>query len=218
MKKYKYLFTFLLIFLMPIFVNAECTSEELRHFQEIESEYRLEYEIDKGTGLYKLIMYNPDPGSYTYNVTGTDYYFLCEINSESDTICNNVLPGGYRINIVGNTKTCDDILKRNYLSLKPYNRYSEDPLCEDIKEFSLCQETYDKEIDYETFVSRVQAYKENKNQEQKNNSKKKIDISKIQEYLENNLFQVIVVTVFVILVIITIVVTLTTAKKSRRLE
>ena len=128
------------------------------------------------------------------------------------------MPGGYRINVIGNTQTCDDILKRTYLSLKPYNKYSEDPLCEDIKEFSLCQETYDKEIDYETFVLRVNAYKETKNNEKETKPNKNFDINKIKEYVENNLFQVIVIAVFIILVIVTVTITITTAKKSRRLE
>ena len=217
MKKHKYLLTFLLILLFPIYVNADCTNEELKHFREIESEYRLEYELNKTTGRYKLIMYNPEPHRYTYTITGIENYPLCSINPDADTVCEFLGVGSYKITVVGNTNTCTDTLKREFITLKKYNKYSEDPLCEDIKEFSLCQETYDKEIDYETFVLRVQAYKESKSQEQ-SSSKKKIDISKIQEYLENNLFQVIVVAVFVILVIITVIVTITTSKKSRRLE
>ena len=218
MKKYKYLTTFLIIFLIPIFAYASCTDEELKHFEEIRDNYKIEYTVDKTTGLYKVILYNPEPENYTYVATGTEYTFPCKTTDDSDTVCENILPSGYRINVVGNTATCDDILKRTYLSLKPYNKYSEDPLCDDIKEFSLCQETYDKEIDYETFVLRVNAYKESKEEENKSKTNKNFDISKIKEYVENNLFQVIVIAVFIILVIVTVTITIITAKKSRRLE
>ena len=218
MKKHKYLITFLFIFIIPILVYASCTDEEIQYFEIIKDNYKIEYTLDKTNGMYYLTLHNPDPQNYTYTIQGIDNYSLCKINKDSNTICEKVLPGGYRINVVGNTENCTDILKRTFLSLKPYNKYSEDPLCSDIKEFSLCQETYDKEIDYETFVLRVQAYKENKNKGKETNQNKENETSKIKNYIENNLFQIIVIAVFVILVIVTVTVTIITAKKSRRLE
>ena len=121
------------------------------------------------------------------------------------------------------TETCDDVLKTTILKLPKYNKYSEDPLCEGIEEFDLCNSTYDKEIDYDTFVSRVETYKRTKNKNENinndndtgNNNKL---LNNMKTYIEENLIQIIIVTVFIILVVITTIITAKSIRKSRRLE
>lgn len=219
MKKFNYFITPFIIFLLPIITYAECTEEEYNHFNKIKDKYKIEYKFDESKSHYILTLYNPESGHYTYEIQSVDKMPLtCEISNNSDTICNGIYPGGYNISVIGNTNTCNDTLKRTFLRLKPYNKYSEDPLCEGIKDFVLCQETYDKEIDYETFVSRVESYKEQKKEEKENNKKKIIDINKIKAYIEDNLYETIIIAVFVVLVIVTVIITIITAKKSRRLE
>jgi len=218
MKKYQYIITSLIIFLLPLFTYADCTTEEINHFREIESEYRIESTLDKETGYYTLTLYNPEPDAYTYEIKTINTWISCEISKDSDTKCDYVPPSSYSINVIGNTETCDNTLKRTFLKLKPYNKYSEDPLCKGIEEFVLCQETYEKEIDYETFASRVNIYKEQQEEENKNTKNEFINIGKIKEYVEDNLFQVIVITIFIILLIITTILTIKSIKKSRRLE
>lgn len=218
MKKYTYLITTLIFFLLPIFTYADCTETEIDHFKRIESNYRIESTLDKETGYYKLTLYNPEPEKYTYEINSINNYIVCNISKTSDTECNYIPPASYSINVVGNTDTCNTTLKRTFLRLNPYNKYSEDPLCEGIEEFVLCQETYDKEIDYETFVSRVNIYKEQKTTKQEEQKQPIIDVDKIKEYVEDNLFEVIIIAIFVILVIVTVIITIKSYKKSRRLE
>ena len=217
MKKYNYIITTLIIFLLPIFTYADCTTEEINHFKEIENRYRIVSTLNKEENNYSITLYNPEPDNYTYEIKTINTWISCEISKNSDTICNDVPPSSYIINVIGNTDTCTSTLKRTFLRLNPYNKYSEDPLCEGIEEFVLCQETYDKEIDYDTFVSRVNLYIESKTKKE-SEKKKLIDIDKIKEYIEDNLYQIIVVAVFIVLVIITVIITIITVKKSRRLE
>ena len=217
MKKFNYFITPFIILLLPIITYASCSEEELKHFERIKEKYKIEYNIDKETGYYTLILHNPDPTKYTYEIKGLNTSIDCDISTTTDSKCTYIPPDGYSINVIGNTETCNSILKRSFLRLQKYNKYSEDPICNGIEEFVLCQETYDKEIDYETFVSRVNIYKEQKSNKN-NNNKKIIDIKKIKEYIEDNLYEVIVIATFVVLVIITIIITIINTKKSRRLE
>ena len=78
--------------------------------------------------------------------------------------------------------------------------------------------TYDKEIDYETFTARVKIYKDQKKAEKAEDKNKIIDIKRIKTYVEDNLYEVIIVAIFIILLIITILLTIKSVKKSRRLE
>ena len=119
--------------------------------------------------------------------------------------------------IFGNTKECDELLKTINLNLAPYNKYSEDSLCEGIEEFVLCQPTYDKEIDRETFESRINTYKRTKNKNQKTPEIKQEE-NEILVRVKENLVQIIIILIFIILIVITAIVTIKSIRKSRRLE
>ena len=131
--------------------------------------------------------------------------------------CYNCKPQKYDIYIIGQTEQFDDILKAITLNL-PYNSLSEDPICEGIEEFVLCQPTYSKEIDYDTFVSRVNTYKKSKVTQSSSNNNNSNKENELITYIKENLLTIITISIFIILVIITIILTARSIKKSRRLE
>ena len=224
MKKNKYLLIITLLSLLyPIKTHAECTKEEIDYFKQIESKYKVTYEFNKSTKDYTLTYHIANPEKYDYAITsGITEDILVEFNKINDNVIevNKIPPGNYTIEVMGITETCNDTLKKINLKLPNYNKYSEDPLCEGIEEFVLCQPTYDKEIDYETFSSRVATYKKNLKQNETTDDIDEIteEENKIITYLKNNMFQVITVSIFIILIIITIILTASSVKKSRRLE
>ena len=221
MKKYKYLLLSLLIsLLIPSTIYAECTEEDLQDFKEIEEEYTVKYEFNKETKLYTVTLNNPEPSRYDYSLENTEMFKNCSITNGTEAICNNIAPGEYAIEIISVENNCPQALKIFTLRLETYNNYSEDPLCNGLEEFYLCQPTYDKNIDYDTFVARVKLYKE-KQEEKKQNEQQKEETrkeNKILKYIKDNLIQIIVITVFVIMIVITIILTIKSAKQSRRLE
>ena len=169
---------------------------------------------------YDVTISRTEPDIYDYAL-GFDNDVHCEEIGEQTAKCYNVSPGTYNIKIYGQTKSCDDLFENTMLYLPEYNKYSEDPLCKGIEEFVLCQPTYDKEIDYDTFVSRVNTYKKTKTEEENETITPKDDngnSNRVLTYIKNNLFDVIVISAFIILMIITIILTLNSIKKSRRLE
>lgn len=225
MKKNKKIILFtILLLLFNTNVYASCTEEEINGFKKIEDEYKITYEFNKETKDYTLIFNKSKNPIYEYDFSGdNDNIEKVEFEPVNETTYrfNRVQYGEYIIKIRGVTESCNDILKEININLPKYNIYFEDPLCEGLEDFVLCQPTYDKEIDYETFVSRTNTEikkRKKEAQEQTNEPKDDYKDSKIFQYIKDNLFKIIIITIFIIMIIITVVLMSKSIKKSRRLE
>lgn len=226
MKKIRYIILTIAIFLTCLTnAYAACTQEEINGFKKVEDEYTVKYEIDKETKKYYIYFERPQQNVYDFAIY-TGNKFKCEDVSDTLSKCYHFDSGEYKIAIMGQTESCNDIFKTITLKLPKYNAYSEDPLCEGIEDFVLCNPTYEKEIDYDTFVSRIETYKKNhvenkiEKEEPTDDEQKKQNetLTKILKYAEDNWLQITIIVVFIILVIITIIVTAKSVRKSRRLE
>lgn len=215
-KKKKILLTIISFIAFTSKTYAECTNEEVNAFKKISNEYKVTYEMNTESKLYNLTFYDPAPDKYTFVINGaTDGDFSIHDNNNYQYL--GLSPGEYTVTIEGVTNTCKDVLKTINLILPKYNKYTEDPLCKGIEEFVLCQSTYDKDIDYETFKQRVEVYKKTKTE----NNIKTDDINKnnaIVNYFKNNIGQISLFTISLVLVIIVITLIAKRQKKSRRLE
>ena len=231
MKKTKYIISLLtLLFLFPYTTYADddneedakpnmCSNEIYEQFKQVEGDYYYKYEYDITNDTYTFTFHRADP-NYIYGLSSElEININCWKENDTDSICNNVVPGEYNVRIISKNDNCVIVGHNEILNLKKHNKYYNDPLCEGIEEFVLCQETYDKEIDYDTFASRVETYKRTKIEKHKNEDKQKKGIlNDTIEYIKENLFQIIIITVFIIVATITIIVMIKSAKKSRRLE
>ena len=196
---------------------ASCTQEEINEFKKVEDEYKITYEFNKDTKEYNVTFKGIDIVNYQYHFDTTLNLKKYISSTNKSVTFGNVKPGKYTMKIFGNTKECDELLKTINLNLAPYNKYSEDSLCEGIEEFVLCQPTYDKEIDRETFESRINTYKRTKNKNQKTPEIKQEE-NEILVRVKENLVQIIIILIFIILIVITAIVTIKSIRKSRRLE
>ena len=197
-------------------IYAECTNEDFNNFKKISDEYKLTYEYNQETKLYDITFYDPAPEKYTFVINGAaDGEF--KIKDKNNYTYVGISPGDYKITIKGITDACQDVFKTINLNLPKYNKYSEDPLCKGNEEFVLCQPTYDKDIDYDTFKERLEVYKKTKTENNaKNNNTKKENI--VINYIKNNIVQVSLIAISLVLVIIIIISIAKRQKKSRRLE
>lgn len=224
MKIYKKtIFTTILFLTCLTNTHAACTQEEINEFKKIEDQYTVKYEFNKTNKKYDIYFVGSQPEKYFYQIY-SDIKINCHRINETTKKCIDFPSDIYDIEIIGLTNTCDDVLKTIQITLPEYNKYSEDPLCEGIEEFVLCNPTYAKKIDYDTFVSRVKTYKrtkeKNKQQEmiEKNDNEKNETIEIIQKYIKEHIVSIIIIIIFVVLIIITIIVTAKSIRKSRRLE
>lgn len=215
-KKKKILLTIISFIAFTSKTYAECTNEEVNAFKKISNEYKVTYEMNTESKLYNLTFYDPAPDKYTFVINGaTDGDFSIHDNNNYQYL--GLSPGEYTVTIEGVTNTCKDVLKTINLSLPKYNKYTEDPLCKGNEEFVLCQPTYDKDIDYDTFKERLEVYKKTKTENNaKNNNTKKENI--VINYIKNNIVQVSLIAISLVLVIIIIISIAKRQKKSRRLE
>ena len=220
MKKYNYLILLFLSFILsPHKSYADCTQEEINHFKEYEDKYKVTYEFNKDNKTYTLKLFNPLPNEFDYANESSEFISKCKHNDDYNIECTNVEMNNYIIDIVGLSDSCNEVLKQININLTKKNEFWTDPLCEGIEEFVLCQPTYDKDITYEEFTSRVATYKKTKiskpietNNNTDNNDNKYIN------YLKDNLFEIIAISVFTIVLIVTIILVTKNIKKSRRLE
>lgn len=220
MKNIKHIIYTIVLFLICITnTYAACTEEAIKEFKKLEDKYTVKYEYNKPTKDYTLTFYFADTDKYTYQVD--ERLQEMEYIEFNDTNFKTIVkePGEYKINVTGFFENCYGVLKIINLKLPKYNKYSEDPICKGIEEFVLCNPAYDKEIDYDSFVSRVNTYKKSKNKEpEKPNEPVTPPENEILKYIKDNIIQIIIVVVFIILLIITACITLKSIRKSRRLE
>ena len=223
MKKKYILLAFILSLLWIDNVHAEsCQIEIIRGFKNVENRYKVDYRYNVERESYTLILKHTKEKIYDYQIFGTKKYECEEIN-ETTTECHDFNIGTYEYGIYGETSECKQTVKVGDIKIKELHNYSDDPLCKGIEEFALCQKDYYKDMDYDTFASRVNTYKKTKQEKveeeiKKQEEQKTSTTKKINSYIEENLVQIIVVIVFIVLVIISVAVGYKTTRKSRRLE
>lgn len=222
MKYIKYILFLLLIIVAPINKTYANCKEELKEIENIKDEFKITYEYVDNSG-YILTFYNPDSSKYTIDMYKPKD-LTCNEENEYYKKCYYYMPGTYFASIKSTSKSCKDELYNIFLSL-PYNEFSKDPVCEGIEDFVLCKPTYDKEIDYETFLQRVEVYKKTL-AEQKEKEENKIEepseekkiYEKITDYLMENIFIIVTIIIAVILLIILIVFIIRNYRERWKLE
>ena len=198
---------------------AACEQEEINEFKKVEKEYKVTYELNYSTKLYNVIFHRDINKKYTYaidnNINSNNI-----MSTDTSIIFDSIPSGEYTIGIINYNSQCQEQLKTFTIKVPRYNYYSEDPLCEGIEEFYLCQESYEKEIDRETFESRVNTYIKKKTQKEQDQLSKEPQEEKndILIYIKENITQIIIVAVFILLLLITTIVMIKQSRKSRRLE
>ena len=223
MNKYKYLLitTFLSIILLPNITYAEewCGEVAEKHFKEIERKYKYTYEFNVESKTYTFNFYNPEPDNYEF-VFLIEYEITCEAANDNEFTCNGFQPGELQIDILSTDESCPTEMKKETLNLPGFNEFSKDELCKGIEEFVLCQPSYDKKIDYDTFVERVNIYKKTKekNKQIENTEDKKSIKNKVLNYIKEHLIMIITIPVLIVAIVTTIILTIKSVAKSRRLE
>lgn len=224
MKKKRYIALTLILSLLCIDKTyAACTEQAKAEFEKIKDQYKITTTYNSENKTYTMRIEEGAPDKYSYVFT-IDYQYSCKEISNTVTECTGLKNGtSFYATIIGKTNQCSGFVKEELIELERYNQFYGDPLCEGIEEFVLCQEMYDKEIDRETFESRVEIYKESKEEKVEEEKKqqeleKKDIIGKISSYIKENLIQVIIIVVFIVLIIVSSIVAIKSLRKSRRLE
>lgn len=213
------------IILVSLIINtniiyAECTTEEQEYYKSIEDKYQTTYVFDKESRTYTMTLTYGDISTFTYIIDNSAIEYANIESYDDRMVISNLIPGKYGIYVVGTTDSCDDLFKTEEITLPEYNQYAYDPVCEGIEEFVLCRPTYDKELDYDIFISRVNSYKKNKANQDKtdNNTEEKPTIK--EWFKDNYMYFIYAIIGIVVLLIIALIIKViyNHERKRRRLE
>lgn len=186
MRKPKYiLFSFLILFLSIISVNAQCTNEELLTEKEKAEKIIVTYnhlgEVtkDDGSKVYNEFLVT------TKNLAEGQYIYLSPLANEDfiekdNTIQITLTTGKWEYNIY--SSKCKEIVKTINVRLPKFNMYSIDPLCKDIDgdDFILCSKYLEYEVSRETFERKIDEYRKTHTiNNEDNNKEENININYI---------------------------------------
>jgi hypothetical protein len=187
-KKYFFLVMFCLLMIIPIYVKADCSKEELNNIKSIANESVVKYSYLENYVPTQEELLNEQNGGYILDVKNrfsvsvnnlTDKYyaviagdgreFIYDANREvPNTAIVSSLIGGVNYYIeyyTSETTNCPFTkIKTVHIKLPYYNKYHDNELCKGIEEFNLCNKWYSTgNINYTDFKNKATAYKESLN-------------------------------------------------------
>lgn len=161
MRKLKKFIVMLLICLMPISVNAACTSSEKARLKKIISNVNISYD-------YTANRYNAYFNIKVNNLT-SDIYFIDsygktysgDLNGEAN-LSNYPSGNSYSLSFYGSNSCFGEKISTLYVTTPTYNPYYLNSVCDDAKEYELCQKWASHSLNKIEFVQKVKEYKEKK--------------------------------------------------------
>ena len=186
MKRYLiYMVTIFTIFLVPKVWNVEaiglCDNKVIADYRELFSNINIysDYTIVDGQPTFDVTITNIPRNVYVEDVTTGETYKYASFTTENELIIK-----GYKENqkltyrFYMEAEGCyGQVMGSRYVTLPNYNENSNDPLCEGIEEFSLCQKWGASPVSYNDFVSKTNEYREKKRLQQEQKIKEKVDDS-----------------------------------------
>lgn len=152
----------------------ECSSSDKERLQKLANNISVIVEEENNgngnivfsatfTGISDDIrIFNPKNWMYYRNLSNSDI---------GEVTINNLYQGtSYRFEIYSSTGACSfKIFRTITLSIPKYNKYYSDPICENVKEYKLCQKWIDNDnMPYDEFLNKVNNYIEESKKENNN--------------------------------------------------
>ena len=223
MKKIKYiLFTFLILSLSILSVNAECTKEEINTLKQEANKIKVTYkhlgavetEIGTDYNRFKITVKNIDNDFKVYIPI-----YEVELEESNGTAEYELSTGNWTLEIY--SEKCEESVRNISFRLPTFNKYSLDPLCEGIdgEEFRLCDKYLEYQVSYDTFKRKAEEYrstheiKKDNNKNTEEHSSVKVILNKMLEFMTN--YQIYILIVLGVLLLIFIIIIVTKKKKKR---
>ncbi len=170
MKQYGiYIVVLLTILLIPHSVHAECTNKEIADYRDMAGNILVytNYTMENNEPKFNIIITNLSSKFYVVDETDSKYprtYRFKDFTTDNELTLKGYSDNQRRIfKIYSATATCDgQYLATKYVSIPNYNEFASDEVCVGASEYSLCQRWGAVNVDYDTFVSQVNAYKASK--------------------------------------------------------
>lgn len=159
--KFKYLLV-LLLCLLPASTKALCTSSDKARLKKIMSNINIsyDYEMVKNNAIFSIKFSNLSPELYFTDQYG-NYYTQYDANNE--IVLNNFSDGkSYSFAFYATGKCNKEKIGTLYATTPTYNPYYKLSVCNNAREFELCQKWVSHSLSKDEFINKVNEYK-NKN-------------------------------------------------------
>lgn len=160
-KKFKYLLV-LLLCLLPISAKALCTSSDKARLKKIISNINIsyDYEMVRNNAIFSIKFNNLSPELYFTDQFG-NYY--TQYGSNNEIVLNNFSDGkSYMFTFYGINSCSNEKVGNLYVTTPTYNPYYKLSVCDNAREFELCQKWVSHSLSRDEFINKVNEYK-NKN-------------------------------------------------------
>lgn len=210
-----------LLFLLPISVqakaNTSCDYTLLANLKSLASNINISYDyyIESNEAYFNVTINNITPDIYIVdNVTNVIYNY--QNTSAGEVIINNYKDvTKLQYSVYSSDNNCNgELLSTLYITLPTYNQYSSNPVCDDIKDYSLCQRWNPFNGTHEDFITRVNNYKNSKVVEEDPIEEEKKDITTLLDKL-GTLYSKYYIVLYVIIILPSIIIIYRHNKKSK---
>ena len=160
-KKFKYLLV-LLLCLLPISTKALCTSSDKARLKKIISNINIsyDYEMVRNNAIFSIKFNNLSPELYFTDQFG-NYY--TQYGDNNEIVLNNFSDGkSYMFAFYGVNSCTNEKVGNLYVTTPTYNPYYKLSVCDNAREFELCQKWVSHSLSRDEFINKVNEYK-NKN-------------------------------------------------------
>lgn len=167
-QKIMFLMCVMLLAVIPTQVKGadSCSTTLASRYQRIASNVNIttSYQENNGGVSFQVIITNLTPDIVIYDISH-DRYFHYGDNGENPS---EVIVDGFEadksyrfVAYATNQDNCDyGELYTYYANTPAYNQYYNDPVCQDVREYKLCQKWLKTSLSHDEFVKQVNEYKE----------------------------------------------------------
>lgn len=175
-KRFKYIIILILLLLLPNNINAACSSSDKARLKKIISNINVsyDYQMVQDNAIFSIKFSNLHPEIYFKDSYGT-YYRQYDENNE--IILYNFVDGkSYTFTFYGVGTCAGENVGNLYVNIPMYNPYYKMSVCDDAKEFELCQKWVSHSLSRSQFIEKVNEYKSKKIVIDNNDVNKKISV------------------------------------------
>ncbi len=161
MKQFKYILILILLCLFPNSVYASCSSTDKARLKKIISNINVsyDYQMVQDNAVFSIKFSNLNPELYFRDPFGNIYRTYDLVNNE--IVLNNYSDGqSYTFNFYGTNSCINQNVGSLYATTPTYNPFYKLSVCDNAKEFELCQKWVSHSLSRNEFIKKVNDYKE----------------------------------------------------------
>ena len=204
-KTLKVFFMMFLFCILPINTMALswCSNSEKANLKALATNISVsyDYKINNNKATFDVTISNLLPNMYFIAEDGNKYYSTT-INNGEITFYNLIQDHSFRFDVYGNGDCDDELLYTFYAVTPTYNRFYTLKVCDNAKEYKLCQRWVKHSLTQKEFISDVNDYINNRDEKTNVEEENKINpFSYVLNFIEMYYIHIIIIIVVIVIIV-----------------